>query len=760
MSHSSTSISSSSRTQPIQNPYLKSSKKRSSQSQHSATSSSQAFQLTPSSSQSDQRHNTLHKIAPALPSQRSSSNQRKQEEEASLKNLRHALRDYTNNIQNNSNNHQDALNASFSVASYAIRQRKLLRNVIFELKQVSNLSRDYTIQLHDDDYDDNNQGGGEDDDDNEDDNNDEKDYGGYQSFYLKGVGCNSNHEKSFHMHPDIVEQIRIVFTSVNKMIIEEYYEQSDESSSSNNNHNHDHNLGMSYMNMNTTTIRDDHENHHHHNETKMVALEFLNVAYSCLESNIIMASLQYMVDCDEFLCLDVTRLNHDYDDDDDKSSEGQHGDLRSVINALLYFTLDPNGNGIIDINYDQQRDDNHDVTNAMETQQNYDHDMSFLPPPPQSSSSSKSYTKWNPTRIQTLAISALTKAILNTEFIQRYCTSLSILPQESIDSLLGPNMGIGLIDTYKDEMTQIVQMSMSYLSSLKRGKNGRSMIASSSTSSSSMTHYERKDREMFCMACMSLLSSLFRTNAPIWMLVEVPPRLTKNMIDNLYQFVQDGTSTTSLQGKKTKNNKKSICVLSNLAQSLLLVVKWKSPGSTMMGSSYNNLFEDQSIMRMTQEAFDSDANTLQHANSIHLLIHLCLVRDETLKKTLNDHEILRIIKHQVNRLIADDFKNNDHCSIYFIMVHFLQAFPRTRRILCKILEQNERDRIDDQSMYKQFFKVILDINHMVRFVIVLVSIMWLQGIFIVSTSCISLLSHSIHLMHWLVVQPSQDLFCH
>ena len=717
MSHSSTSISSSSRTQPIQNPYLKSSEKRpsrsTSQSQHSTTTS-QSQALQPNNTTSSQSSpDTLHKALPpttTLPPHRSSSNQKKKNEEASLKNLRHALRDYTNNIQNNttSNNNQDALNTSFSVASYTIRQRKLLRNVIFELKQISNLTRDYKIQLHSN-YDDDDHRVEGDEDDDEEDNNDEKDYGGYQSFYLKGVGCNSNYETSFHMYPDIVEKILIVLTSVNKMIIEEYYEQSDESSSSNNN---DHDLGMSYMNnnMNTTTIRDDHENHHHHNETILVALEFLNIAYSCLESNIVMTSLQTMIDCEEFHCMmDVTKQNHDNDDDNDDSSEGQHGDLRSVIDALLYFTLDRNGNGIIDINYDQQSDENDNNMNAMETQHHdYDNEMSFLAPP---QSSSQTNTKWNPTRIQTLAMSALTKAILNTEFIQRYCTSLTILPQESIDSLLGPNMGIGLVDTYKDEMTQIVQMSMCYLSSLKKGKNGKSMIASSS---SSITHYERKDREMFCMACMSLLSCLFRTNAPIWMLVEVPPRLTKKMIGNLYQFVQDATTTTANK-KKNNKNKKCKYVLSTLAKSLLLVVEWKSPGSTMFGSSYNNIFDDQSIMRLMKEAFDLDANTLQHANSKHLLIHLCLIRDETLKKMLNDDQMLRIIKDQMNRLIVNDLKSNDYFSFYFLMVHFLQAFPRTRRILCKILQQNERDGIDHQSMYQQFFNVVLDFNHMVRF---------------------------------------------
>ncbi len=424
-------------------------------------------------------------------------------------------------------------------------------------------------------------------------------------------------------------------------------------------------------------------------------------------------SLQSLINCEEFNCANITK-HHNEDDEDDENDEGQNddGDLRSIIDALLYFVIDPHGNGTIDIHYDQNNDH----------EDEYNNDVSFLPPQQQSSSSSTTSTtesqpnqKWEPTRIQILAMTALTKVILNTEFLQRYCTSITVLPDDAIDSLLGNDMGIGLSDIYKEDMTQIVQMSMCYLSSLKReGGGSRNSNNNPMHSSSTPTNYERKDQEMFSMACMSLLSSLFRTNGSIWMLVEVPPRLTKKMISNLYQIIEQTRNFDS----EMKMKQKSLHVLSILAQSLLLVVEWKSPGSTNLGN-FNSIVDDQCMMRLTRQVFSftllNGEPQIQQASSLHLFIHLCLVRDDMLKKLLNDNEVACMIKEWIIQFIQSERKGiKGHDTFCFVMTHFLEFFPRSRRILCKIFEQSEREEMDDSTMYQRFFTSIHSTDYLVR----------------------------------------------
>jgi hypothetical protein len=758
-SQSSSSSSSSYRSQPIQNPYIKSK----TGSQKSCTvgvtesdngvgngigndagnrsNKSLTSSLSPSSS------------SPSSPSRLSSSSTSRKDFFSSssssssstllpnCRDLYNALCEYCNTSTNanNNNNHND-VNTSFSVASHAIRQRKLLRNITFELKQLANLNLDEKNNNERSSSSDSGSSSGIDISD---------EYGSNSSFFLKGVGCNKNHDviissslsnssansstnSNSNVDADadqqIVEYMLQVMKSVNALLLEEYYEKRELAVPSSSGTGRQNNDGdESCMNISTSAYQHQHQFHHNRNnadhnnvdnDSLLALLEFLNLAYASLESNIVFASLQTAIDCEGFHCVDITKhLNDDDDNDDNDDATEEQNDSCFVLDALLFFILDPNGNGTINHRYDEidnnQDEDEEDVNN-----------MSFLPYNSRSTrAATASSCNWEPTKIQALALSALTKAILNAESVQRYCTSLSIIPEEGIDSLLGDGMGIGLVNRHKEEMTIIVQMAMCYLSSIplraiKKGKQQQQQQQQQRQPSSS-SDYQKNDNEIFRLASMSLLSCLFRTNASEWMLVQLPPRHTKKMISVLYQCSRSFDDEVIMKKSDSydtrtgcSNFNRANYVSSVLAQSLLMVIEWKSPGSTEIENCDNILGNEESILKLAGYVFSSrslDRNSnLRYGGSIHLFIHLCIVHSEQLRLVLKKERMLSLMKASMLESIRKSGGKENNHGLYIIMLHFIVTYPQCRRLLSDIMKQDDDMAADTHGPgFESFLHIIL-----------------------------------------------------
>jgi len=204
-----------------------------------------------------------------------------------------ALREYLDS--SGSNDHD--VNTSFSVASFAMRQRKLLRKISFELEQMAS-------RLRDDD--DSNINGENNNKTHRQRSDDKSDSIHCQLMLLKGVGCHAE----VSLPRQTAEYAVKVMNSVSTLLLEEYIQRRDDNASVGQHEDHDHggakiNPNTSYWNNNNNiNIASETDNV---DDSICATLEFLNVAYTYLESNLIYASLQTSIDCEGFRCIDVTK---------------------------------------------------------------------------------------------------------------------------------------------------------------------------------------------------------------------------------------------------------------------------------------------------------------------------------------------------------------------------------------------------------------------------------------------------------------------
>ena len=405
--------------------------------------------------------------------------------------------------------------------------------------------------------------------------------------------------------------------------------------------------------------------------------------------------------------------------------------------------------------YDQEMDLNDDDNDETKMEHN---DISFLPSK-STMTTTTSPSSWKPTSIQILAFTALTKALLNAEYIQRYCTtSLPTFYSDDdvtpIDSLLGYDMGLGLIERHREEMTRVVQMATCYLSSIPLAslqKPSSSAAAPPPSSFSSSSTYQSND--LFCMTCMSFLSCLFRTNATEWMLVPLPSTsITKNMVIRLQHFSSKFTNTSNKNHQYSLPSSSPLSIISHvskiLAQTLLLILEWKSPTSTVPTINTTNsasatrvarsnnpeematILDEQSIVKIVELVFSSlptmtsrnysnqnrssysssssqpaITRIIQHACSVHLFIHLCLSRNECLKHVLKQTKMVSLMKESVLsafiKATYDDYEeHHHHYGFDMTLLHCIVTYPQCRRSLYQIItdaNNDEEEDIDNES---------------------------------------------------------------
>ena len=643
-----------------------------------------------------------------------SENKQEKNQSSALNDLYHSLTEYCNHLSGKSldNNNHD-VNTSFSISSHAMRQRKLLRNITFELKQLqesttgttstNNATNNATSTFNNE--------------------QEARNRIEYESFLLKGIGCNTINEikipcSSINLNLNrrqgqtkvmIIEYIRKVLDSVSFLLLEEYYERRQQ-----------HKVSTAT----STTIIIETENDND-DDCILALLEFLNVAYTCFESNIIFASLQHHFDCHEFLCgIENNSMMTDGDNDDDDDSKGGH--FCTVIDALLYFTLDLNENSVL-LLLDEEMEDN----NINPEQKENQYEISFLPPCRSKAVASKSSSCWNPTKIQRFAFSILTKGLLSAEYIQRYCTSSIILPDDNIDSVLGNEMGIRLIESHYNDIAKLVQMSMSYLSCLRRGEKHLELQSSGSNyiDTLSPTYQSMHETKLFTLACSSFLSMLFRTNASDWILIQIPKPVKKKVMTNLYSWsripIMKPESKYRISGGDDDNDDDEQSIyspnqshdtfypmfLSTLAQSLLNIFEWKSPVLPMETTNdvKNDSIHQEKISSIVQTVFgtktsNSVLSDISYRCSIHSFVHLCLSRDVHLKKVLKEYDLFQ--NDTPFACISSD--------LLMVLSHCVVSFPSCRQSLCKSLISNDDEYDLEETRLCNFLNAIVETGKDVR----------------------------------------------
>ena len=195
-----------------------------------------------------------------------------------------------------------------------------------------------------------------------------------------------------------------------------------------------------------------------------------------------------------------------------------------------------------------------------------------------------------------------------------------------------------------------------------------------------------------------------------------------------------------------------------MAQALLLILEWKSPTSTIpptttgtRGGRSNNhnaenmttIIDEQNILRLVESIFSPPMTSsnnyssssssqvmmtrIMHASSIHLFIHLCLVRDERLKRVLKQAKVVSLMKVFMKSANGDygEVQNNyhHHYGLSMILLNCITTYPQCRRLLYQIIvdvnnNEGEDSSIENNNGYNNlgsFLNSILEQGKDVRF---------------------------------------------
>jgi hypothetical protein len=581
--------------------------------------------------------------------------------------LLRAIQEYLQSKNGNGASNEMNMNTSFSVSSHAMRQRKLLRKVLFELQQLVPTSD-----------------GGADGDGGDGSDGSVR----FTSFFIKcssihnvqldpgfGFGFGSDENENGNTS-NITELVLQVMDSVNATIVEEYLEQMEEEAQARlaRERAEQPNINMN-VNMNTTAWNDQEET----SENLMAALEFLDAAYACLDPCLVYNSLMTLVDADAASgCVDMVM---------GMGADGENDTTYTIMDALLYFTAHSKQN--------QNASENGTTINT--------------------NTNTRTCRHWD--RLQTLSLSVMTKGILCAEYIQKYCTSTSVLPADGHDSLLGRGMGMGLgLDNMKDcEEGKWVGVLERVIHALGMTKEEASVPGSKMDAS-------------FRLSCMALLSVYYRTkfiHVPLDLEIELG--LDDKVVDRLYDDTQglgdylDGIGLDD--GDNDNDSAGSGCAsfaTSVMALSLLTLIQSSSTGGTGTGVGVGNeeklVIENDTMEKLFAVTFGkrtartgartgTGARTCTgNGNEPHrdvciegatdILIHLCSSRHDAIRRFVKTDSFGRIISEAVheNILSNDNGNGNDNDSgsmnarhsrgMMFAFIHLNEAAgPAFRKII-------------------------------------------------------------------------------
>ena len=345
----------------------------------------------------------------------------------------------------------------------------------------------------------------------------------------------------------------------------------------------------------------------------IVALNFLDTAYACLDCEVVFQSLMIPVE----VAMNMN-ANGGFHNEDEKESEV------TIVEALLYL-----------------------VTKEEDAE-------------------SLSLGQW--TKVRQLALSILTKAMLCAEFIQKYSSSMSILPEDGVDSLFGVGMGLGL--EHYQMRSRIEEMYRQIMHILEID---------------TMTSDVCDEAEgSFRLACMGMLALLHRTNfMDIATLTfqrheEMQIQVMKNLGNAVQEFERQ--LTTSQQASRFKHD------TSYMALSILALVQSKHS----MEAEQNIEINDSSLEQILKKAFECNSNEL-HAGATHVIIHLCISKHNCLRRFTKTQPFERICAQGIQSLFISNDSWRSFREIVFVLVHLNASFGSPLRKAINTLVKNESD---------------------------------------------------------------------
>jgi hypothetical protein len=398
------------------------------------------------------------------------------------------------------------------------------------------------------------------------------------------------------------------------------------------------------------------------NETVIAALEFLSTAYGCLESDIIFASLKEVIDCQAIGI------------DNDDGSSGEMTREWTIIDALFHFILFEH------ISTTRSLDRNELDNNLFGN----DNDIYFEEEQSSNLGGRKSFGN---SRTQLLALTALTKAMLNAEYIQRYCSSLTLPPDQGIDTLLGEGMGLRM-DERTTDLERIVKDIVSFLT---RENN---INSNDDREKSTLYDGDVRYREILPeLTSLSFLGVLLRTNCT--------ERIHHNTVIMMTERLQNKLLSKSSQIHHSVNQieEKSDAFLDSiLCLGLVLCMKRVAPGCIRDDVSE---IGSRTLLNLTSMIFStpssgtgfsqedvSKTNTSLIGGYIHIVACLASFRSEVLVSFLKEH----VVKDMTKRIIMNFLQDiPDQCvwkpqGDMFLMVQFIMTSNHQyRKVISQIL---------------------------------------------------------------------------
>lgn len=412
--------------------------------------------------------------------------------------------------------------------------------------------------------------------------------------------------------------VKQVFEMVHATVIEEYCEQVllKQEQDENILCNADQNVNVG-INLNASAW--------HHNEEAgdnlIVALNFLDTAYTCLNCEVVFQSLMMPVEVNVDANVDANinaNINVSHHDETQIESEC------TIIEALLFLvTKEEDGKSFSD-------------------------------------------GSWN--KVQQLALSVLTKAMLCAEYIQMYSSSMSILPEDGVDSLFGVGMGLGL-EHYR------MRSGM--------GEMYRQVMLVLETDVMSNDDCYEAEKSYFRLSCMGMLALLHRTN-----FIDVSTftfqgqeQIQNQVMKNLHNAVEGfEKQLTMSQTTRFKND------TSNMALSVLALVQYKHS----METEQKIEVKDSTLEHTLNRVFECNSKEL-HAGATHVIIHLCISKNNCLRRFTKTQPFGKICAKGFQSLFIFNDSWRNFRELSFALVHLNTSFGSSLRKAINTLIKNESE---------------------------------------------------------------------
>ena len=253
--------------------------------------------------------------------------------------------------------------------------------------------------------------------------------------------------------------------------------------------------------------------------------------------------------------------------------------------------------------------------------------------------------KWDKKKY--LSLSIFSKILLTMEYVQKFCTSSSstMLPIECLESSLGVNMGIGLVEHHKASMKYVIKLVMENIVS--------------------KVHMESDtiDESNIVLTSLVFLCVLYRTNPMEWMCHFKP--IMNEMIQHLQSIVLRGVHESHSMVQK---------YLHSMATSTILLIQHHKGNINS-----HNLMHADDIGHLCQDAFARDTRlkkrNMKQSIAAQYILHLSMCRNENMKE-IQSSGLSNFMQEMSSILVNAAASNSENLSIYFMIWTYMLTYNR------------------------------------------------------------------------------------